>query len=74
VQGRSSGWVLRRKGGLRPPVCGGMPQFGGMHVPHPLGGHYSSWVSRQYNRAPLVFVFGGRVLVVSMGEVLHAQR
>jgi hypothetical protein len=43
-----------------------MPQFGGVHVAHPLGGHYSSWVSGRYNRAPLVFV--GRVLVVSAGE------
>jgi hypothetical protein len=41
-----------------------MPQFGGMHVSHPLGGHYSSWVSRRYNRAPLVLVCGVRVLVV----------
>jgi hypothetical protein len=45
-----------------------MPQFGGMHVPHPLGGHYSSWVSRRYNCAPLMFNCGGRVLVVSVGE------
>jgi hypothetical protein len=41
-----------------------MPQFGGMHIPHPLGGDYSSWVSHRYNRAPLVFVCGGQVLVV----------
>jgi hypothetical protein len=36
-----------------------MPQF---------DGHYSSWVSRRYNHAPLVFICGGRVLVVSVGE------
>jgi len=37
VQGRSSGWVLRCKGGMRPRVWGGMPQFGGMHVAHQRG-------------------------------------
>jgi hypothetical protein len=45
-----------------------MPQFGGMHVALPLGSHYSSWVSRPYNRTPLASVCGGRVLVVSVGD------
>ena len=39
-----------------------------MHVALPLGSHYSSWVSRRDNRAPLVSV-GGRVLFVSVGDV-----
>jgi hypothetical protein len=45
-----------------------MPQFGGMHVALPLGSHYSLWVSRQDNCAPLVCVCGGQVLVVSVGD------
>ena len=28
------------QGGLKPPVCGGMPWCGGMQVVHPLGIHY----------------------------------
>ena len=35
-----------------------MPQFDGMHVALPLGSHYSSWVSRRDNHAPLVSVCG----------------
>jgi hypothetical protein len=46
-----------------------MPQFGGMHVALPLAIHYSSWASRLDKRAPLVSVSGGRVLVVSVGDV-----
>ena len=45
-----------------------MPQFGGKHVALPLGIHYSSWVSRRDNRAPLVSVCRGRVLVMSVGD------
>jgi hypothetical protein len=45
-----------------------MPQFGGMHIALPLDSHYSSWVSRRDNRAPLVSVCGGRILVVSVGD------
>ena len=45
-----------------------MPQFGGRHVGLPLGSHYSSWVSRRDDRAPLVSVCGGWVLVVSVGD------
>jgi hypothetical protein len=51
-----------------------MPQFLGMRVPHPLGGHYSSWVSRRCNRTPLVFVCGGRVLFASVGEENHCVK
>ena len=45
-----------------------MLQFGGIHVALPLGSHYYSWVSRQYNRAPMVSVCVGRVLIVSVGD------
>ena len=45
-----------------------MPQFGVMHVALPLVSHYSLWVSRRDNRAHLMSVCGGRVLVVSVGD------
>jgi len=45
-----------------------MPQFGGVHVALPLDSHYFSWVSRRDNRAPLVSVCGGRILVVYVGD------
>ena len=45
-----------------------MSQFCGMHVALPHGSYYSSWVSRQDNRAPLVSVFGRRILVVCVGD------
>jgi hypothetical protein len=31
-----------------------MLQFGGMHVPHPLGGYYSSWVSLSLKKEHII--------------------
>ena len=68
MQGRSSGWVLRRKGGMKLPVWGGYAAFWWYAFSTSLGSHY--WcVSRRDNRAPFVSVGDGFWLCVGSSQV-----